>query len=88
MIPRHSAISTLIFRTLSVANPSKDWFCFKGIKEIQGISPGSFLAGFPPSKFHVAITFGIPGRLYALYTRYATPLRKIPGPILASITKL
>ncbi|KAE9368510.1 cytochrome P450 [Stipitochalara longipes BDJ] len=26
--------------------------------------------------------------LYVLYTRYATPLRKIPGPLLASITKL
>jgi len=26
--------------------------------------------------------------LYVLYTRYATPLCKIPGPFLASITKL
>jgi hypothetical protein len=26
--------------------------------------------------------------LYVLYARYATPLRKIPGPFLASISKL
>ena len=52
------------------------------------IFPGSFLASFPLSKFHAAISSVILGLLYVLYTRYATPLRKIPGPILASITKL
>jgi hypothetical protein len=52
------------------------------------IFPGSFLASFPLSKFYAAFSLGILGLLYALYTRYATPLRKIPGPILASITKL
>jgi len=52
------------------------------------ILPGSFLASSPPSRFHAAISCAILGLLYVLYTRYATPLRKIPGPILASITKL
>jgi hypothetical protein len=54
----------------------------------MAVFPGSFLASFPLSKFHATISFGILGLLYALYTRYATPLRKVPGPILASITKL
>lgn len=38
--------------------------------------------------FTKATSVAVLALLYVLYARYATPLRKIPGPFLASISKL
>ena len=45
------------------------------------------LASSSPTFTKLAVV-SILALLYVLYTRYATPLRKIPGPFVASITKL
>jgi hypothetical protein len=56
--------------------------------DLHGLSIGSILRIPPSTIFTKAFVAAGLVLLYVLHTRYATPLRKIPGPFLASISKL
>ena len=54
----------------------------------QTFPPNNLPSLSPSSASMITSILGILGLLYILYTREATPLRNVPGPFLASITKL
>ena len=54
-----------------------------GRSVVENVALGSLASGAMKS-----IVLAFLALMYMLYVRYATPLRKIPGPFLASITKL
>jgi hypothetical protein len=55
---------------------------------IMGGYTETVLPGSSPSALFTTVILSLLGLLWLVVTREATPLRKVPGPFLASITKL